>query len=234
MPFDRFVREQVAGDLLPADGRRRPPPAADRDHVPRPGQQQPRGAGQGRSSAWTWSTSRSRRSARRSWPDGRAAPAATTTSSTRSRPRDYYALAGILRNARPWRTPTSRSGSSCRCPPSPSGGGVPGARASGRRARGPGQDERRKATGPAAGPGALVAPDELPGIVVDDAQARKVGAWTALDSTRAATSATATATTSNAGKGEKTLTFQPELPEAGVYEVRLAYVAPPTGRRRCR
>ena len=38
------------------------------------------------SSRWTWSTSSSTRSARPSWPRRSAAPAATTTSSTRSRP----------------------------------------------------------------------------------------------------------------------------------------------------
>ena len=50
-----------------------------------------------------------------------------------------------------------------------------------------------------------------------------------LAALRHATSAPATSTTTNAGKGEKTLTFQPELPAAGKYEVRLAY-SPGTSR----
>lgn len=63
---------------------------------------------------------------------------------------------------------------------------------------------------------------ELPGIVVDDAQARRVGEWKQ-----------STHTTPflgdgylhdlDAGKGTKTLTFLPELPRAGTYEVRFAY-----------
>ncbi|MBI2946728.1 MAG: DUF1553 domain-containing protein, partial [Verrucomicrobia bacterium] len=70
---------------------------------------------------------------------------------------------------------------------------------------------------------AIMAPRDLPGVTVDDLQAKRVGEWKHsqysgryigdgylhdLDT----------------GKGEKTLTFHPELPKAGKYEVRLAYV----------
>ncbi len=66
-------------------------------------------------------------------------------------------------------------------------------------------------------------PKTLPGIVIDDTQARKVGAWK---------HSTYTGNYIGAGylyddramKGEKTLTFQPEFTESGIYEVRLAYV----------
>ncbi|MSQ96097.1 MAG: DUF1553 domain-containing protein [Gemmataceae bacterium] len=66
-------------------------------------------------------------------------------------------------------------------------------------------------------------PKTVPGIVLDDTQARKVGAWKHsvfsghfigdgyLYDDRAM-------------KGEKTLTFQPEFTESGIYEVRLAYL----------
>jgi hypothetical protein len=64
--------------------------------------------------------------------------------------------------------------------------------------------------------------ESAPGIVVDDSKARRVGDWT---------TSTYTGTyigsgylhDADVGKGEKTLTFQPELPEAGPYDVWLAY-----------
>jgi Protein of unknown function (DUF1553)/Protein of unknown function (DUF1549)/Planctomycete cytochrome C len=71
-------------------------------------------------------------------------------------------------------------------------------------------------------------PKDLPGIVVDDSDAKKVGEWK-------------TSTFSGSyvdegyihdedkGKGEKTLTFQPMIPKTGKYEVRLAY-SPGTNR----
>ena len=71
--------------------------------------------------------------------------------------------------------------------------------------------------------GTPIAAKDLPGIVIDDAQARKVGAWKH-----------STFTGNYIGEGylyddrgmagEKTLTFQPEFTESGIYEVRLAYI----------
>lgn len=63
---------------------------------------------------------------------------------------------------------------------------------------------------------------DLSGIVVDDAQAKRVGDWT---------SSTSVATyvgegyihDANSEKGTKTVTFIPELPASGQYEVRIAY-----------
>ena len=67
-PYDRFVLEQLAGDLLPADADDgRDARAADRDRLPRAGAE---GAGRGRRDGrwrWTSSTSRSTRSAAPSW-----------------------------------------------------------------------------------------------------------------------------------------------------------------------
>ncbi|MEY4176453.1 MAG: hypothetical protein RLY70_27, partial [Planctomycetota bacterium] len=65
---------------------------------------------------------------------------------------------------------------------------------------------------------------DLPGIVVDDTQARKVGAWQASNFTPAWV-LDGYLHDEAKGKGEKTVTFQPELPAAGMYEVRLAYSA---------
>jgi cytochrome c553 len=71
--------------------------------------------------------------------------------------------------------------------------------------------------------GTPIAAKDLPGIVIDDTQARKVGAWK---------HSTFTGNYIGEGylyddramKGEKTLTFQPEFTESGIYEVRLAYI----------
>jgi hypothetical protein len=61
-----------------------------------------------------------------------------------------------------------------------------------------------------------------PGVVVDDTNARRVGDWTT--STSSATFIGAGYLhDGNTGKGEKTITFQPELTEAGPYDVWLAY-----------
>src|ERR1019366_6301965 len=71
--------------------------------------------------------------------------------------------------------------------------------------------------------GTPLAVKDLPGIVIDDSQARKVGNWK---------HSTFTGNYIGDGylyddramKGEKTLTFQPEFVESGIYEVRLAYI----------
>jgi hypothetical protein len=77
-----------------------------------------------------------------------------------------------------------------------------------------------------AGPVAakVIAVAEAPGIVIDDTQAKKVGEW---QQSRFSGHYIGDGYThdQNAGKGEKTLTFQPDLPQAGKYEVWLAYDA---------
>ena len=139
----------------------------------------------------------------------------------------------LQEHARPWSTPTCRKWVEVPLPI------VAGARGGAEEARG----RRRRAASPAASrprrkpasasprrrPRASSPSKDLPGIVVDDAQAKKVGAVDGTRSSPAATSATATSTTTTPSKGEKTLTFVPEIPKAGKYEVRLAYV-PGTNR----
>jgi hypothetical protein len=68
----------------------------------------------------------------------------------------------------------------------------------------------------------VLAVKDLPGVVVDDTQAKKVGEW---KESRFSGSYIGRGYVHdlNTGKGDKTLTFQPELPAAGKYEVRLAY-----------
>jgi hypothetical protein len=63
---------------------------------------------------------------------------------------------------------------------------------------------------------------DLPGIVVDDVQAKKVGEWKASMYSGSYVG-TGYVHDNNTGKGEKTITFQPKIPRTGKYEVRLAY-----------
>jgi hypothetical protein len=66
-------------------------------------------------------------------------------------------------------------------------------------------------------------PRELPGIVIDDEQAKKVGSW--KHSTYSGNFIGKGYLYDDRGfKDDKTLTFIPEIPKKGFYEVRLAYV----------
>jgi mono/diheme cytochrome c family protein len=70
----------------------------------------------------------------------------------------------------------------------------------------------------------VVDPAGLVGVVVDDRQAKKVGAWQESRSVKPHIG-TGYVHDENGLKGEKTLTFAPELPQNGRYEIRLAYTA---------
>ncbi|MGV3664037.1 MAG: DUF1553 domain-containing protein [Prosthecobacter sp.] len=67
---------------------------------------------------------------------------------------------------------------------------------------------------------------DLPGIVVDDSAAQKVGTWKQSTS-YAPYIGDGYLSDHNDGKGEKTATFTPRLPKTGRYEVRVAYNAGP-------
>jgi hypothetical protein len=74
--------------------------------------------------------------------------------------------------------------------------------------------------------GTPIAVKSLPGIVIDDSEARKVGSW--KHSTYSGKYIGDGYLFDDRGmKGEKTLTFQPEFTTSGLYEVRLAYVPNP-------
>ncbi len=75
--------------------------------------------------------------------------------------------------------------------------------------------------GPKVAAGVLAVKD-VRGIVVDDADAKKVGDWM-LSTSNKTYIGDGYIHDKDAGKGEKTLTFQPESVPAGKYEVRLAY-----------
>ena len=70
----------------------------------------------------------------------------------------------------------------------------------------------------------ILAASELPGVVVDDRQAKKVGRWTESRSVKPYIG-DGYVYDDVADKGSCTITFDPELPETGRYEVRLAYTA---------
>ena len=65
---------------------------------------------------------------------------------------------------------------------------------------------------------------DLPGIVVDDKQAKKVGFWAESKSVRTYVD-DGYLHDANDGKGNKTVTFVPMLPKDGRYEVRISYTA---------
>jgi len=70
----------------------------------------------------------------------------------------------------------------------------------------------------------ILTTSRLAGVVVDDTQAKKVGQW--QESTHSGTYIeSGYVHDQNAEKGQKTLTFSPNLPNDGKYEVRLAYSA---------
>ena len=75
-------------------------------------------------------------------------------------------------------------------------------------------------------PGMPIAAAALPGIVVDDTEAKVVGDWKKSKSIKTYIGE-GYLHDANSGKGEKTVTFTPVFPKAGRYEVRLAYAHAP-------
>lgn len=67
-----------------------------------------------------------------------------------------------------------------------------------------------------------LSPRDLPGIIVDDSEALKVGDWKS-SSRFPPFIGGGYLHDGNEGRGEKTLSFSPKLPVAGRYEVRVAY-----------
>jgi cytochrome c553 len=230
-PFDRFVREHVAGDLLPAaspEERRRQlvgttflvlgntnleeqdKKQLDMDVV----DEQLEAIGRA-FLAQTIGCARCH--------DHKFDPIPT---------RDYYALAGILKNARSLEHANVSKWLEMPLPTHPAreaelrkheeAVAALEARIKAEKAKG-----EASAKGASPKPGGVLAVADVPGIVVDDARAEKVGDW--QSSTYSGTYIGAGYLhDKNAGKGEKSLTFQPEL-AAGTYEVRFAY-SPGTGR----
>ena len=72
-----------------------------------------------------------------------------------------------------------------------------------------------------------VATADLAGIVVDDTEAMKVGDWSSSARFKPYVG-TSYLHDANGDKGAKTISFQPRIPATGKYEVRVAYNAGPT------
>ena len=72
--------------------------------------------------------------------------------------------------------------------------------------------------------GKPIEPEDLPGIVVDDSQAKRVGNWKASNKYPSFVGE-GYVHDENTGKGTCTITFAPTMMKAGRYEVRLAYMA---------
>ena len=229
LPYDHFVREQVAGDLLPAatvEERRRRLTAA--------------------SFLMLGNTNLEEQDKKQLEMDvvdeqldtiGRAFLAQTIGCARchdhKFDPiptRDYYALAGILKNARALEHSNVSKSLEAPLPADPAREGelkkqeeaVAALQARIKAEKDKGASAR--ATGKVSG---VLAVADVAGIVVDDAKAEKVGDWKA--STHSGTYIGAGYVHDNeAGKGAKSLTFHPEL-AAGKYEVRFAY-SPGTSR----
>ena len=141
---------------------------------------------------------------------------------------DYYALAGILRNTKTLEHANVSKWLEVPLPVDPErGSGAPEARGGGRRPAGPHQGGTRRARLGGEGLGQ--------GRGDRRRRPRRASSSTTRRRRRSAIWKESQHSGSyigagylhddNGGKGEKTLTFQPELPAAGKYEVWLAYSA---------
>jgi len=143
--------------------------------------------------------------------------------------RDYYALAGILRNVK---TVQDANVSMLLEQPLPVGLEQESvlkeheqviAALETRIKEAKAQEKSGASGSPLKRPG-VIATKDLPGVVVDDSQATRVGSW--KDSQYSGSYiGSGYLHDIDTGKGEKSLTFHPELPQAGQYEIWLAYSA---------
>ncbi|MEY2878116.1 MAG: hypothetical protein RLZZ15_496 [Verrucomicrobiota bacterium] len=81
---------------------------------------------------------------------------------------------------------------------------------------------RKSAVATAAGQAVALA--SLPGLVLDDQQAKIVGGWSVSTTVKPFLGA-GYLTDNNEEKGRRTVTFTPAIPQSGRYEVRFAYTA---------
>ena len=149
--------------------------------------------------------------------------------------RDYYALAGILRSTKLIRNPKENVAHWIDTP-LPLEGQAETAMAAHEARLAAAQKQLDDATAAltkiAPGnklKGALkrsLAIDKAPGIVVDDTQARQVGQWTPSTSIPTFIGA-GYLHDANEGKGTKTHTFTPKIPRTARFEVRFAYTTSP-------
>ena len=147
--------------------------------------------------------------------------------------RDYYAMAGILRNTKTVTNANVSGWIELPLPVEPEQEKVFAAheqqvaalQADIKKAKDAAKALAGKSSEPKGGRDfqpAVVAATALPGLVVDSAQAKAVGAWKHSQFSKHYIG-DGYVHDDLQGKGEKTLTFQPDLKKAGRYEVRFAY-----------
>jgi hypothetical protein len=141
---------------------------------------------------------------------------------------DYYALAGIFKGSRMLAHENVSKWLEQPLPLSPDEEAPLAAFEAEVAARQKVVKERQQQLAQLAGPSKRLDVATLPGIVVDDTQARQVGEWQHSTSVEPFVG-TGYLHDKDAGKGEKSLTFQPVIKTSGRYEVRLAYT-PGTNR----
>jgi hypothetical protein len=137
---------------------------------------------------------------------------------------DYYAMAGILRNAKAMEHANVSKWISVPLPEEPAVEAELKKHAQAIAAL----EAKLNKLGKSAKTAAIVAIKDVPGIVVDDEAAKKVGDWTHSTSIKTYVG-DGYLHDDNSKKGERTLTFQPQIPKTGRYEVRLSYQ---TGKNR--
>jgi hypothetical protein len=145
---------------------------------------------------------------------------------------DYYAMAGILKNSRTLKHANVSEWLEVPLPVEPEQekllseheaavaslqAGIKSAKDAAKALAGSGGDAKKAS---------VIAAKDLPGITVDSAQARQVGSWKHSQYSKHYIG-DGYWHDDNVGKGEKTLSFAPELAKPGRYEVRLAYVHAP-------
>ncbi|HQU45043.1 MAG: hypothetical protein B7Z73_08010 [Planctomycetia bacterium 21-64-5] len=130
--------------------------------------------------------------------------------------RDYYALAGILRNTKTLEHANVSNWIEMPLPLPPAEEQSLTRQEAAIAAL---EANIRTLSGPRRG---VVPAKDLPGIVVDDRDAKRVGEWK-LSQFNGAYIGGGYLHDLDQEKGQKTLTFLPQLPAAGLYEVRLAY-----------
>ncbi len=225
VPFDRFIQEQIAGDLLPAetlDDRRRQRIATTflvlgNTNLEEQDKQQLRMDVVDEQIDTISKAFLAQTIACARCHDHKFDPIPT---------RDYYALAGILRNTRamkhanvsewlefPLPVPAEQE---AKLKAHEANVAALEAQIKEVRARG---KSRSQTLAPASG---AIPIDDVPGIVVDDTKAKKVGEWQESQFSKTYIGSGYLHDQNN-GKGEKTLTFEPEPFDSGEYEVWLAY-----------
>ncbi len=135
--------------------------------------------------------------------------------------RDYYALAGIFRSTDLLRHSNVSTWTERPLPLPPD----EAAAVQAHERRVAALEAELKVTRAQAEPAAgkrIAAVADFPGLVLDDARAKRVGEWVESTSNRPYIGA-GYLHDGNADQGSKTLTFVPEFPGEGLYEVRLAY-----------